>query len=169
MKNAPAKKPVAQKPAVQKPKPQLTQEQKAAAAKAAAQKAEAAKKAAAKREADRIAAWQKAAIKNESSFDMPHNVIVWFFSTTGIIGGVGYLLFVAYYCRLLYSKIKENPSEWICCVGLWAFLAITIHGLVDAGITNKEAARLLFLILGISLNLRYIESGRHLSESTVNV
>ncbi len=163
VKNAPAKKPAAQKPAVQKPKPQLTQEQKAAAAKAAAQKAEAAKKAAAKREADRIAAWQKAAIKNESSFDMPHNVIAWFFSTTGIIGGVGYLLFVAYYFRLLYSKMKEYSGEWIFYVGLWLFLAITIHGLVDAGITNKETARLFFLILGIVLNLRYVEREKSLS------
>ena len=157
VKNAPAKKPAAQKSAVQKPKPPQTAAQKIAAAKAAAQKAEAAKKAAAKRETDRIAAWQNAAIKKESAFDMPHNVIAWFFSTTGIIGGVGYLLFVAYYCRLLYSKMKENPDEWILYVGLWAFLAITVHGLVDAGITNKEAARLFFLVLGIVLNLRYVE------------
>lgn len=162
VQNVPATKPAAQKPAVQKPKPQLTPEQKAAAAKkaaeqkkAAAQKAEAAKKAAAKREADRIAAWQNAVIKQEAGFPIPHNVIAWFFSATGVMGGIGYLLFVAYYCRLLYSKMKENPGEWILYVGFWSFLAIAVHGLVDAGITNKEAARLLFLILGITLNLRY--------------
>lgn len=136
------------KPAVQKPKPPLT----------AAQKAEAAKKAAAKREADRIAAWQNAAIERESSYDMPHNVIAWFFSATGIIGGIGYLLFVLYYCRLFYSRMKENPDEWMLYVGLWSFLAVTIHGLADAGITNKETARLIFLILGIALNLRYIKA-----------
>lgn len=137
--------------------------------KAAAQKTEAAKKAAAKREADHIAAWQNAAIKSELSFDMPHNVIAWFFSTTGIIGGIGYLLFVLFYGRLFYSKLKDNPNEWILYVGLWSFLAITMHGLVDAGITNKEAARLLFLILGISLNYCNIEREKHLSEPTANV
>lgn len=164
-----AKKPTAQKPTVQKPQPQLTPEQKAAAAKAAAQKAEAVKKEASKKEADRIAAGQKAAIKSHSSFDMPHNVIAWFFSTTGILGGIGYLLFILYYCRLFYSKLKGCSNEWILYVGLWTFLAITFHGLVDAGITNKEAARLLFLILGVSLNLRSIERGKRLAESSKNI
>ena len=61
--------------------------------------------------------------------------------------------------------MKENPDEWILYVGLWSFLAVTIHGLVDVGITNKEATRLLFLIIGISLNLRFIECRKQLSES----
>lgn len=130
--------------ATQESKPQLTAEQRTAA-----QNAEA------KRDADNITEWQNAIIKHESAFDMPHNVIAWFFSATGIIGGIGYLLFVVYYCKLLYRKIKENPDEWILYVGLWSFLVVTIHGLADAGITNKEAARLLFLILGISIGLRY--------------
>ena len=142
--------------------------QKIAATKKAAVK-KARKKVIAKRERVRIAAWQKAAIKSESSFDMPHNVIAWFFSTTGLLGGIGYLLFVAYYGRLLYRKIKDNPGEWIFYVGLWSFLAVTVHGLVDAGVTNKEAARLLFLILGISLNYHYIEREKRLSESSDNV
>lgn len=115
------------------------------------------KKAATKQEADRIAAWQNAAIKHESAYPTPHNVFAWFFSTTGALGGIGYLLFVVYYCKLLCSRIKDNSKEWILYVGVWALLAITIHGLVDVGITNKEAARLVFLILGIALNFRHIE------------
>jgi O-antigen ligase len=127
--------------------------------KAAEQRATVTERADAKREGDHIAAWQNEAIKQESAFDMPHNIVAWFFSTTGVIGGVGYLLFVAYYSRLFCSKVKEHSDEWILYVGLWSFLAISIHGFVDAGITNKEAARLLFLILGISLNLRYYKAG----------
>ena len=84
-------------------------------------------------------------------------MFAWFFSATGILGGIGYLLFVVYYCKLLCSRIKDNSKEWILYVGIWALLAITIHGLVDVGITNKEAARLIFLVLGIVLDLRYIE------------
>lgn len=122
-------------------------------------------KAVTKQEADRIAAWQNAAIEHESAFPIPHNVFAWFFSATGILGGIGYLLFVAYYCRLLYSKMKENPGESFFYIGLWAFLAITIHGLVDVGITNKEAARLIFLVLGIVFNLPYIDREKLLSES----
>ena len=68
--------------ATQKSKPQLTAEQMVAA-----------KRAEAKRDEDSIAEWQKVIIKQESAFDMPHNVIAWFFSTTGIIGGIGYCLF----------------------------------------------------------------------------
>ena len=90
---------------------------------------------------------------------MPHNVIAWFFSTTGIIGGIGYLLFVLYYGRLFYRKLKESPDGWILYVGLWSFLAVTIQGLADAGITNKEAARLLFLLLGVSLILCHNKAG----------
>ena len=137
------------------------EEQRIAAAKnealdkAADMKTEAEKKAAAKEEADWLAERQNEAVIYESAFDMPHNVIAWFFSATGIIGGIGYMLFVVYYCKLLYRKIKENPDEWILYVGLWSFLVVTIHGLADAGITNKEAARLLYLVLGISLSLRY--------------
>lgn len=130
--------------ATQKSKPQLTAEQMVAA-----------KRAEAKRDEDSIAEWQKVIIKQESAFDMPHNVIAWFFSTTGIIGGIGYCLFVLYYGRLFYSKLKESHDEWILYVGLWTFLAVTIHGMVDAGITNKETARLIFLILGIVLNLHH--------------
>lgn len=122
-------------------------------------------KAATKQEADRIAAWQNAAIKHESAYPTPHNVFAWFFSTTGALGGIGYLLFVVYYCKLLCSRIKDNSKEWILYVGIWALLAITIHGLVDVGITNKEAARLVFLILGIVLNLRYIDREEPLAES----
>lgn len=143
--------------------------QRAAIVKKAAATKEVRKKYTAKKEAVRIAARQRAAIKSESAFDMPHNVIAWFFSTTGLIGGIGYLLFVTYYGRLLYRKVKDNSGEWIFYVGLWSFLAVTMHGLVDAGITNKEAARLLFLILGISLNYRCIEREKRLSESTDNV
>ena len=117
------------------------------------------KKVDAKQEAEHIASWQNEVIKHEADYTIPHNVIAWFFSTTGIIGGIGYLLFVAYYVRLFCSRMKEYSDEWMLYMGLWSFMAITIHGLVDAGITNKEAARLLFLILGISLNLRYLKKG----------
>ena len=144
--------------ATQKSKPQLTAEQMVAA-----------KRAEAKRDEDSIAEWQKVIIKQESAFDMPHNVIAWFFSTTGIIGGIGYCLFVLYYGRLFYSKLKESHDEWILYVGLWTFLAVTIHGMVDAGITNKEAARLLFLILGIVLNLRPVEREKNLAKLTENI
>ena len=145
-------------------------EQRAAVAKKAVEwKTKAKKKAVTRREVIRIRAWQNEAIKSEAAFDMPHNVIAWSFSTTGVIGGIGYLLFVLYYGRMFYNKIKENSNERILYVGLWSFLAVTIHGLADAGITNKEAARFFFLILGISLQYSYTKNGKSMSEFADNV
>lgn len=154
-----AKKAAPQKAPAPKPKPQLTATQKEAAAKKAAeqkkiaaQKAEAAKKAAAAREAKQIAAWKQAAIKYEmTKHTMPHNVIAWFFSTTGSIGGVGYLFFACWYIWLFCKELKRNNVLWIDAVGLWVFLAITIHGMVDAGIIYKAPARLLYLVMGLSI------------------
>lgn len=149
----------APKPAAPKPKPQLTAAQKEAAAKKAAkqkkiaaQKAEAAKKAAAVREAKQIAAWKQAAVEYAmTAHDMPHNVIAWFFSTTGSIGGFGYLFFVCWYILLFCKIMKRSNVSWIDVVGFWVFLAITFHGMLDAGIIHKNVARLLYLVMGLSI------------------
>ncbi|MBO5604030.1 MAG: O-antigen ligase family protein [Acidaminococcaceae bacterium] len=85
----------------------------------------------------------------------PHNSFAWFFSTTGVIGGIGYLYLLFYYSSLLVHKIKRTPIQWVLYVGLWSFLAINIHGMVDMGVTNKAAARLLFLMLGLAMSRRY--------------
>ena len=145
-----------------KPKPQLTQAQKAAAArkaaaakKAAAQKAEAAKKAAAEREAKQIAAWKQGAIKVEAAYVMPHNVPAWFFSATGSIGGAGYVFFVCWYIWMFCNEMKRSDVAWVDVVGFWVFLTITIHGMVDAGIIYKAFARLLYLVMGLSISYYY--------------
>ncbi len=136
-----------------KPKPQLTAAQKAEAAKKAEAKKAAAQKAAAEREAKQIASWKQAAIKHEIvAFVMPHNVIAWFFSTTGIIGGFGYLFFVCWYILLFFKIMKQSDVLWIEAVGFWIFLAITFHCMVDAGIIHKDVARLLYLMMGLSIS-----------------
>lgn len=101
------------------------------------------------------AAMQKAALRAELDLRMPHNVTVWFFSATGIIGGVGYLFFLLSYMHLLLQKAKEYPEEWLLAAGLWLFLAITIHSVVDVGILYKGAARLQYIMLGITLSYAY--------------
>ena len=94
----------------------------------------------------------KRAIRSYAKLGHPHNTIAWFFSTTGIIGGVGYLFFLIHYGYLLLRKIREHPEEWIFGAVLWVYLAMSIHGMVDAGITHKGAARLLYLMLGLALS-----------------
>lgn len=80
-----------------------------------------------------------------------HNAIAWFFSATGIVGGAGYLFFLLYYIVLLTRKIKQQPDQWILYAGLWTFIAINLHGMVDMGIILKQGARLLYLMLGLAL------------------
>ena len=82
---------------------------------------------------------------------MPHNAIAWFFTTTGSIGGMGYLFFVLFYFYRLVQKLKEQPENWMLAAGLWIFLAMTLHGFVDIGIVDKGVARLLYLMLGTTL------------------
>ncbi len=108
--------------------------------------------------AKKAAQVQKAALKEESKHNMPHNSIAWFFTTTGSIGGVGYLFFVLFYFYILLQKLKEQPGNWMLAAGLWIFLAITIHGCLDIGMVEKGVARLLYLMLGLALSYACVEN-----------
>ena len=92
------------------------------------------------------------AVVSEAKYlEAPHNAVAWFFSATGMIGGCGYVFFLIYYIVLLTRKIKQHSDQWILYAGLWAFIAINLHGMVDMGIILKQGARLLYLMLGLAL------------------
>lgn len=86
----------------------------------------------------------------EPDLPMPHNNIAFFFSTTGMIGGVGYSIFTLGLLLLLLKKIAKYPQNVYYQAALWSFIAISIHGLVDSGITNKFNMQILFFCLGIA-------------------
>jgi hypothetical protein len=150
----------AKKAAVQKPKAKLTAKQKAAAKRKAV-----ARKKADRKEAARKAAFQNRILKHEAELPIPHNVVAWFFSTTGITGGAGYLFFVFYYLWRLYRKIHEEPENWVAFAGFWVFIAVTFHGLFDAGITNKAFARILYLMLGLALSYSCCQKQEKLTDN----
>ena len=108
--------------------------------------------------AKKAAEVQKAALKEESRHNMPHNSIVWFFTTTGSIGGIGYLFFVLFYFYMLLQKLREQPGNWMLAAGLWIFLAMSLHGFVDIGMVEKGIARLLYLMLGLALSYACVEN-----------
>lgn len=93
----------------------------------------------------------------ERDVPMPHNNIAYFFSTTGTIGGVGYLIYVCGVLLLLAHNIKKNPNNLYYQAALWSFLAIIIHGMVDSGITNKFSMQILSACLGITFSSKYID------------
>ena len=89
----------------------------------------------------------------ERDLPVPHNTLAWFMTTTGIIGGTGYLFYVFYYVVLLFRRTGEATvrKKWIIYAVLLSFIAVNLHGMVDVGIASKGIARLIYLLLGFAL------------------
>ena len=92
------------------------------------------------------------ALKIERRYPHPHNAAAYIISTTGCIGGIGYLCFLIGYLNLFVLKAIKFPQEWMLFAGGWIFIAMSLHGLVDLGITYKGAARLLYMMIALSLS-----------------
>lgn len=86
----------------------------------------------------------------EPELDFPHNTIAYFFSTSGVIGGVGFLVFTFGMIVFLFNLLRKYPNNIYVQAMLWSFVAFSIHGLVDAGFLMKQGERLLFTLLGIT-------------------
>ncbi len=82
--------------------------------------------------------------------DFPHNMIAYFFSTGGIIGGCTFLIFSIGIFISLLKNLKYNPNNIYIIAMIWAYVNFQIHGLFDAGILMKDGERLLFAWLGIT-------------------
>lgn len=91
-------------------------------------------------------------IAKEPNLPMPHNNVAFFFSTTGIVGGLGYCVYVLGTLAFLLKKTRENPVNLYYSAAFWAFLAIVIHGMVDSGIMNKYQMQILSANLGVALS-----------------
>ncbi|NJE34561.1 O-antigen ligase domain-containing protein, partial [Megasphaera sp. SW808] len=87
----------------------------------------------------------------EPDLPMPHNTFAEYFSTTGVIGGLGYSIFVFGSIIILIKKMKEDITNPYIQALLWVSISILAHGLVDAGLRNKFVARLYFGFWGITL------------------
>lgn len=97
------------------------------------------------------------ALNIERRYPHPHNVAAYFISTTGTIGGIGYLCFLAGYLILFVRKIIKYPREWMLYAGIWIFIAMSLHGLVDLGISYKGAARLLYMMIGLTFSFCFVK------------
>lgn len=86
----------------------------------------------------------------EPDLPMPHNTIAYFFSTTGLIGGTGFLVYTIGIIVILLKAISKYPSNLYYQAALWSFIALSIHGMVDTGITNKAAMQIISGVLGVA-------------------
>lgn len=92
------------------------------------------------------------------NLDMPHNILFFFFSTTGILGGIGYIIFTGGIFVFLIKHLHNYQNKQIIFIVLamiWALLAINIHGMVDIGLNNKFVMRLFSGSLGLTAAYLY--------------
>ena len=79
--------------------------------------------------------------------------MAYFFSTSGLIGGIGYIVFIVgifvFLIRHLH-KCKNKQIIFIILAMLWGLFAINIHGMVDVGLNNKFVMRLFSGMLGLT-------------------
>ena len=90
---------------------------------------------------------------HETNLSMPHNMFIYFLSTAGICGGVGYLLFLGLSIWGLYKTAGLIGNPWLSTAILAAFWAFTIQGLVDTTIINKIPSRIYFALMGYYIAL----------------
>lgn len=97
----------------------------------------------------------------EPDLKMSHNIFAHYFSTTGLVGGLGFcafLLLIAYFCFSRVCEIK-NGGLYTFAI-LWTFISIGFHSCVDAGLIVKGIFRCFNFLLGFSVSM--IEINRSL-------
>lgn len=87
----------------------------------------------------------------EKNIEQPHNMFCYFFASTGMVGGIGFLFFTFGMFFYLCYKLKQNPNNIFLNALVWSFLAIMFHGMVDRGIMQRQLMILYNAYLGIGL------------------
>jgi len=87
----------------------------------------------------------------EKEISMPHNTVAFFFSTTGLLGGISFLIFTFGIFIYLCKYMRKQPDNFLIRAMLWSFVALSVHGLVDAGLTMRTALRLYSAYMGVTV------------------
>lgn len=85
---------------------------------------------------------------SEKGLTMPHNMPLYFLSTGGILGGIGFIAFYVLSFMGLYLALRKQESFLLSICALIPFFAFFIQGLVDTTIINKIPARMYFALMG---------------------
>lgn len=90
--------------------------------------------------------------QSEQGLNMPHNMPVYYLSTTGIIGFVGYCSYLIFTIFGLIKILREQESINFGLVSvLVIFWAFFIHGMVDGTLITDWAAKAYFLLFSVAL------------------
>lgn len=82
---------------------------------------------------------------------MPHNMLLYFLSTSGIIGATGYILFSIIFLLYFLREIRRTPADPFSWGMLFIFISFTAHGMLDETIISKTMGRIYYGLLGASL------------------
>lgn len=85
----------------------------------------------------------------EQGLSMPHNMMLYYLSTGGILGGLGYLTYLVATIAGLYVAVKNRRDYYWCLMVSVIFLSFFLQGLVDTTIINKIPSRMYFALMGI--------------------
>lgn len=78
----------------------------------------------------------------------PHNFILAYLASTGIIGGVGFLLYLtAVYIRLRATlKRRINASKLLCEIIIVSYIIFVVHGCVEPSMTTQAPLSIFILM-----------------------
>lgn len=92
--------------------------------------------------------------QHERGLDMPHNMIIFYMSTTGIIGAIGYATYVVFTLLGMLKLVKSDVEiNYIHAAGICIFCGfVVIHGLVDGTIINSNISKIFYLLFGYAVS-----------------
>ena len=88
---------------------------------------------------------------------MPHNMPLFFLSTSGIVGFAGYGFFVIMSAVTLTKIVKIRKDSSFALVVYMVFLSFFLQGVVDTTIINKIPARMYFALMVSFIPLCYMQ------------
>lgn len=79
----------------------------------------------------------------------PHNMFLNYLSTAGIIGLLGYIVYMIFLFTGMYHLVRLSHSPAFVFIALTPFIAYFLHGLLDDTLVHKSVARLFYMMMSI--------------------
>ena len=97
-------------------------------------------------------------------FMYPHNIILNFWSETGLIGLVGFFwIVIMFFVTTVRLLKKKNAAVWPTGALIAAMVALLVHGLVDVPYFKNDLAILFWIIVGLAEVLRRLNDNARLA------